>query len=358
MGGPQTQALSPPASDGDAETLFQNAYSRDPLPGVGSFLLNSSDIYDYVCAAGMLYPFEESQLKAASYAVRIGKKVIYWDGVGVCVDKDLKEGEAFEVLPNSIVFVTTKEKFRLPLYMVARFNLKIKNVHRGFLLGTGPMVDPGYKGNLLIPLHNLTTKPYFFKEGEPFIWAEFTKTSMLPEWAAGSDSGAQLPNHYKPFPKNRWDIEPWEYLKDHAPIRSSIPDALQSAARKAESAEKSAKRSRSFSSATLVVLLLTALALVGGEFQLIDSLEGKINANHDKLQELQQANNLHNERAVINGELTELQNEISSLQKSISTAHGDKQALLNAEMARLKVRLTKLRADLQKEKYPAKGTGG
>ena len=54
-------------------------------------------------------------------------------------------------------------------------------MHRGLLVGTGPLVDPGFRGKLLIPLHNLTLDAYEIRGDEGLIWVEFTKTSFKPE---------------------------------------------------------------------------------------------------------------------------------------------------------------------------------
>ena len=59
-------------------------------------------------------------------------------------------------------------------------------MHRGLLLGTGPLVDPGFHGRLLIPLHNLTSDEYTIRGDEGLIWMEFTKTSHL-QAACGGD---------------------------------------------------------------------------------------------------------------------------------------------------------------------------
>ena len=58
-------------------------------------------------------------------------------------------GEELTVGANSIVFVECDLDFRLPDFIALRFNLQIRHVHRGLLLGTGPLVDPGYRGKTM-----------------------------------------------------------------------------------------------------------------------------------------------------------------------------------------------------------------
>ena len=70
------------------------------------------------------------------------------------VELNLKEKlDGFDLAPNSIAFVALEPCFRIPEYMALRFNLKIKHIYKGLLLGTGPLVDPGFSGKLFIPLH-------------------------------------------------------------------------------------------------------------------------------------------------------------------------------------------------------------
>jgi hypothetical protein len=56
------------------------------------------------------------------------------------------------------------------------------------LLGTGPLVDPGFHGKLLVPLHNLTSDEYTIRGDEGLIWMEFTKTSHLSKCAPVRDA--------------------------------------------------------------------------------------------------------------------------------------------------------------------------
>ncbi|MDZ8091094.1 MAG: hypothetical protein RMZ42_04015 [Nostoc sp. DedQUE05] len=144
-------------TEAEAEDRFKIYRSLDPFDDIEPALLNSAHIYDYVAATGMIYPFDPENLKSASYEVKVLGECVYWDEEGQKVVQNIKEGDQFFLRPNSIAFVTLEPMFRLPDYIALRFNLKIKNVYRGLLLGTGPLVDPGFVGRLSLPLHNLTT---------------------------------------------------------------------------------------------------------------------------------------------------------------------------------------------------------
>ena len=152
-----------PKDDKVAEKRFQAFSSKDPYPQIAPALLNSADILKYVISTGMIYPFDYSKLEGASYDVKLAGKVVYWDEKGNkivknIVENPIKEDEVqdFILQKNSIAFVTLEPIFRIPDYIALRFNLKISHIYKGLLLGTGPLVDPGFVGRLSIPLHNLT----------------------------------------------------------------------------------------------------------------------------------------------------------------------------------------------------------
>lgn len=230
--------------DEEAQSRFEVSKSRDPFPEIVPALLNSADIYDYVTATGMISPFYTKNLKSASYEIGVLGTVVYWDKDGKENSLNLRKEEKFTLRRNSIAFVTPESKFRLPDYMALRFNLRITHVHRGILLGTGPLVDPGFEGKLLIPLHNLTTNDYEIKGGDPLIWVEFTKLSPNKRWDGGkSHESSERSGRYKPFPDDKKNLAATYYLSKaspHRPIRSSIPDALESARQSAKEAREKA----------------------------------------------------------------------------------------------------------------------
>ena len=273
----------PTDDDDEAQHRFDATFDNDPFPDIPCALLNSSDLYDYVRATGMVCPFSTDLLKSASYGAKIGTTCIFWDGKGKLVDKSLAETEVFTLPPNSIAFISTKEKFRLPNYIAMRFNLTINNVHRGILLGTGPMVDPGYEGQLLIPLHNLTTNSYRFKAGDSFIWIEFTKTSPYPTWHPDMENlvnTLKLSDQYQPFPKEKKNLNPWDYLNEayKGSIRSSIPDALESSRKSAQQAKRT---TQIFSGAAIVGALGLGAAVFFGGANLLSQLNSRAQHNSE-----------------------------------------------------------------------------
>lgn len=182
-----TPATNLATSEKMAEDRFNQWKCLDPFPKVDAALLNSADILAYVKATSLIYPFDSSKLKGASYDVPIEGHVVYYDAKLNAADKkvirELKnDGDYFDLPPNAIAFVTLQPTFRMPDYLALRFNLKITHIYKGLLLGTGPLVDPGFIGRLSIPLHNLTNNTYRFYKGDELITMEFTKMSSNIVW--------------------------------------------------------------------------------------------------------------------------------------------------------------------------------
>lgn len=191
-----------PKDGDDAKARAIRFENIDPFPNVPRALLSSFEIADYARVTGMMWPFAEKQLKSASYEVFIGGEVIWWDGKGRRQTKIVKRGTPLVLEANSIVFAQVEPIFRLPNYIAIRFNLRITHVHRGLLLGTGPLVDPGFHGKLLIPLHNLTSTDYAIDTNEALIWIEFTKTSFGYQPEVEDDLAAQRDaRSFKGFPR-------------------------------------------------------------------------------------------------------------------------------------------------------------
>ena len=302
----------PAIDDPEAERRFKDSVSCDPFPKIPPALLNSSDLYNYVVATGMMFPFDQKYLKSASYAIRIGSKVIYWDGDGTRRERSLAERETFELMPNSIAFIKTKEKFRLPPYIAMRFDLKISNVHKGILLGTGPLVDPGFEGHLLIPLHNLTVNKYTFHEDEPFVWVEFTKTSPHKSWNHSISAeywSYSLQDKYIPFQRRKKNLSEWDYLDDafKGPIRSSIPDAIESAKR---SAERAARFSYGVGLATLVGVVATLISLFTWGTTEVRTLKGDIDSASTQIEAMR--GDARSGRVEITGTLKRLADDLAT----------------------------------------------
>jgi deoxycytidine triphosphate deaminase len=266
----------------------------DPYPDIPRALLSKEHIVQYARQTAMIFPAYginkktgkdiDGALKSASYETRPGLFVIHYDKSGKLRRESfsLDAHGVIRIPANSITFVTTRDRFFLPNYIAMRFNLRIKHVHRGLLLGTGPLVDPGYDKEILIPLHNLTDSDYHISLDEGLIWVEFTKTSALHQGESASLREIVLDGDpaERGLAKNtRKDIE--EYLfKANAggAIRSSIPKAILQAE---ASATKAAKRVQVLQNIGILALISLAIGLVSVFVSILSLITTSQNAVRD-----------------------------------------------------------------------------
>ena len=274
---------------------FRKHGGWDPYPDIPCALLAADHIIKYAEKTGMIAPlFRESgnnaRIKNASYEGRIGQNCYKYNEEGQLVRLLTEKKNELIIEKNSIVFVECDVEFRLPNFIAMRFNLHIRHVHRGLLLGTGPMVDPGYCGKLCIPLHNLTDKDYFIPMDKGLIWMEFTKISTFPT------QGRDNPGY--------WNIR--EFIQRSAgqydkgisvPIRSSIDMALRQSQEAAISAKKSAARLAITGYVAGSIALLTFIVTFGGlVYTAWDHTTSESYRNRDYIQELQSdVNNMREE---------------------------------------------------------------
>ncbi len=236
----------------------------DPFPEIPPALLSSADIEDYARVTAMLFPFltDAEALKPASYEVRPGRKFVWWRDNEERVEEDIREDGTYELPRNSIRYMQIQPTIRLPDYIAMRFNLRIKHVHRGLILGTGPLVDPGFEGDIIIPLHNLTSESYRIRGNEGLIWVEFTKTAARVKSARPSYVRR---GKLRPMEDRKTDVSISSYFEranEGRPIRSSIPEAVRDATVRAEQAEKSAARAVQSANRTGIIGGFAAAALI------------------------------------------------------------------------------------------------
>ncbi|MCK1619143.1 hypothetical protein IVA96_21640 [Bradyrhizobium sp. 159] len=255
----------------------------DPFPDIPPALLSSEHIKAYVRQTGMIHPFDDDKgrLKSASYEVNAGGRFIYWDEAGCKKSVPVAKDGTITLPANSISFVQIDITFRLPQYIAVRFNLRITHVHRGLLLGTGPLVDPGFHGTLLIPLHNLTSDEYTIRGDEGLIWMEFTKTSHPSKHGIVTNRPVAKFDPTEPRKNN----QPPEYYFDRAsknrPIRSSIPGVVADANSKAQEAVDAATRAERTNKIFVGGGLLAVAGVVVGLFSFFESVKANVIAAYN-----------------------------------------------------------------------------
>jgi deoxycytidine triphosphate deaminase len=285
----------------DAISRYNKHKSLDPFPHILPALLSSAQIQAYIAKTGMIFPYfpnddiKKEKVTPASLTMTIGPEVLYWDSKGrQRYKKNLDEGEIITLRPNSITFLRPAERFNIPDYIAVRFNLRIIHVHRGLLLGTGPLVDPGFKGYPMIPVHNLTENEYVVRIGDDFINVEFTKISCDIHYKYEQEPETdRLTFLYKENRGKTFDFDFTEYIDKNVPqrkVKSSLSSAL-------DQAKALVKKVRNISIGAIITALVAIAAVLYGGYQLtisatsiIDDARKRIDTanKHDfELKELQ-----------------------------------------------------------------------
>lgn len=344
------------------EKKYDDFGKFDPFPEISPALLNSVDIIKYVLTTGMIHDFNPDDLDGATYTCRFSGEYTYLKYSNETKENTwengaLRDNDELVLPPNSITFLKIKTKFRIPIYIVARFNIKVFNAYKGLLLGTGPIVDPGFVGNLYIPLHNLTSNEYCIKEGAKLICVEFTKLSLNESWDISKNKTLDNKRKRLDFSMLSYTQEEFEsfrdinkYLKkalvdddrfrkktsvsgesDILSVGSSIPEAIKNIHIDAEKARKSVEISektiRKYTFVGVIAGCLAVAAILVAIFAMfydmnarVDNLTVQNAQNAVKYQELQNENkNIQQEIALLKEAIERLEKQIESLQNDIAS---------------------------------------
>ncbi len=115
-------------------------------------------------------PFDHDQIEAASYDLRIGAQGATASGKKLV---NLEEKGFIVLKPGDFGLLITLEKVQLSPQHVARFGLRSKFARKGIIATTGPQIDPGFSGRLIVGVTNLTPKEVTFSYGDDFLTVEF-----------------------------------------------------------------------------------------------------------------------------------------------------------------------------------------
>ncbi|MBN8818386.1 MAG: hypothetical protein J0I80_06660 [Sphingomonas sp.] len=327
-------------------------------------LLTSRHILEVVNKTGVISPFffseglRKDRLKKAAYEGRIGSKAYIYKDKN-CPERifDSSTDEFLVVPRNSIVFVESDLDFRIPDFIALRFNLQIQHVHRGLLLGTGPLIDPGFWGKLCIPLHNLTDEDYEIPRDEGLIWIEFTKTTL----SSNATDKARPPQGGTTEPrKEHWDVEKFlhkaaEQFKGHkVPIKSSLPtmfnEANAAVTKSAKDATSAAEEARSLRTLNIYAMVAAAIALAALTMAFWNFNNGLAVRNEDI------AGKLKSETEAVRTALDQHVNDVERYSSAPDDARASVPALRGAierqraEIGALSKQVSELKAELERTK--------
>jgi deoxycytidine triphosphate deaminase len=303
----------------------------DPYPNEanGGGVLQATEIENYVNNYNLLIDqddFLAGKLKQASYTMRPAANdawMIEESGRYQALARgDEPRGPYYIVPKNSFVFIRLRQTLRLPFYIIGRHNLKIRYAYSGLLLGTGPQVDPGYEGQLYIPLHNFIDEDVKVYINESFVSIDFSRTSRLN---LGPNPPTQLADFYETY-EGPLKLIPREkitgrstlgdYLGSNRP-RSSLGPLVEELKVMRQKFEKR----QLIEIGVAIGIVAIAIAAAG----LVIAVETKIDANRNAdLVRIQQA-----QSELTNSTLTnrDLQQQMNGIAKEVSSLHQDLAAL-------------------------------
>ena len=120
----------------------------------------------------LINPFDEKQIQPASYDLRVGKEAVVTSHEGII---NLEKSGYLKLKPGDFAVITVFEEIKLGPQYVGRFGLRSGFARRGLIATTGPQIDPGYHGRLIIGVTNLTPHEITITYLDKFVSVEIHK---------------------------------------------------------------------------------------------------------------------------------------------------------------------------------------
>lgn len=132
-------------------------------------------------------PFSEPCLQSASYDFRVGDQA-FLSGTDSIADVANKGLVIIE--PGEFAMITTREIVRCGAQFAAQLGLDSKYARQGLVLLSGPQVDPGFHGVLIVRVTNLSPRRVTLTHEAPFLTVQFFRLARpVAKPYAGSRQG-------------------------------------------------------------------------------------------------------------------------------------------------------------------------
>lgn len=120
----------------------------------------------------VISPFSDDQVQAATYDLRVGDQ-----GATTSTKRliNIKDVGYLSIAPGDFGILITLEELRLGPQYAARLGLRSKYARKGLIATTGPQIDPGYHGRLIVGITNLTPKSVTLPFKDDLLSIEFHK---------------------------------------------------------------------------------------------------------------------------------------------------------------------------------------
>ncbi|WP_373990953.1 hypothetical protein [Duganella sp. BuS-21] len=213
----------------------------------------------------LITPFDKDNLRGSSYDLTVGAE--YYVGRDFSASKlsteQLTPGQSFTIPPHAVCFILSTELIELPKNITAKVSLRMTHIYAGMVLTSQPPFDPGYKGRVVVMLHNLSSEPFYLRSGDRLATIEFVRLSLSTTNAKPHRSVQTLQEQ---LPK---------------PLVSSLSDIAKISTAASQKVDLFAAQMMT------VVALIVAVFAVPGFFS-FSSLTDRLNEQKDQLKEMKE----------------------------------------------------------------------
>ena len=134
-----------------------------------------------------IYPYDPNCMTPVGYDVRVGSQ--YASAIDAKIYR-LNENDDVKIVPGDTVLITTLENIEMPSNrkLSAFITSKVSKVSQG-LSHISTNIDPDWRGNLLIAIHNPSHSKVNLKYGEPFCTLNFIENISASTRECGKEPG-------------------------------------------------------------------------------------------------------------------------------------------------------------------------
>ena len=134
-------------------------------------MLTDREIRDAIRSEDLgIEPFTGASLQSASYDLRVGAQA-FLSGSDSITDVSNKGLVIIE--PGEFAMIATDETVHCSAHVAAQLGLDSKYARQGLVLLSGPQVDPGFRGVLIVRVTNLSPRRVTLTYRAPFLTVQF-----------------------------------------------------------------------------------------------------------------------------------------------------------------------------------------
>ncbi len=162
--------------------------SKQVLEEIGSNMLTDAGIQEARAEGGLdVEPFDDACLRSASYDFRIGNQAFVSGSDGII---DVANRGLVIIDPGEFAMLVTRESVSCGDQFAAQLGLESQYARQGLVLLSGPQIDPGFHGVLIVRVTNLAPRRITLAYEAPFLTVQFFKLERpVAKPYAGSRQG-------------------------------------------------------------------------------------------------------------------------------------------------------------------------